>query len=89
MGRSITPKYRMEFVDSQGVKVQMCWKGKATEKSLGEWVFAYHESMKSGGCNAHIPQSLGVFPAVNKAKVIRQVDNAVVATWNAPMFMVI
>lgn len=89
MGRSITPKYRMEMTDCKGVVSLMCWKGAPNKKGLEQWVTRYHDSLKVGGVNEHLSKSLGFLPLVYHVKLVRQADNVVVSCWKAPMFMVI
>lgn len=89
MGRSYTPKYRAEMWDCRGMKTMMSWHLPVSLRSIEEYVWAYHNSMKSGGCNAHIPQSLGYVPTLNRVIIVRQSNDDVVQVWSAPSFMVI
>lgn len=104
MGRITTPPYRIEIKcsDSRYSFTPMAWRvrsnnagiradGKPTVANLDKWVTAYEDSLRPGGCNAH----LGIHSVVS-AKIIRQSDNEVVAEWirsqqrpNEPRFQVI
>jgi len=66
----------------------LIWRGKATQKRLEEYVMQYGKSLELGGANEHISKSLGYIPYPNKAILIRQSTNEVVATWQAAMFQV-
>jgi len=105
MGRSITPKYRIEYYyrqpsNGQIIQVKACWTvksnnanipadGKPTDKNVEKYVQAYNNSLKSDGVNKHVSQSLGYMPMAHKAELIEQATGNVVAKWNAPMFQVI
>ncbi|MFA5049293.1 MAG: hypothetical protein WC516_09780 [Patescibacteria group bacterium] len=89
MGKSITPKYRIE-IDYNDHRVWNCKEyGKPTEKNLIRYIELYIQSLKIGGCNEHISKMLGYMPIPNKAKIINQFTGDIVASWNAPMFMLI
>ena len=90
MGKSYTPKYRIEFWDCQGVKAQQAWRGAITKKALGEWVVKYEDSLKAGGVNFHISQMLKYIPFVEKALVVRQADGVIMTAWKfEAMFRVV
>lgn len=48
VGRSYTPKYRIEVIDNHQ-KNSMAWKGKVSDKLLEQWVLAYGRSLELGG----------------------------------------
>lgn len=102
MGRSYTPKYRLEFTTTRpGYFTPGAWEvrgrygrhsdGKPTTANLDKWVTAFEDSLRPGKPNAH----LGIFSVVT-AKIINQFTGEVVATWtrktarpNEPLFQVI
>ena len=85
MGRSITPKYRL-VLDNQ----IMIWRGKATQKELKNFVFAYAKSLEIGGCNDHVSKMLGYIPYPSEARIEYNDDfvhvNDPVAVWKAAPF---
>ena len=81
MGRSYTPKYRIEFWDCKGVKAQQAWRGSVTKKALEEWIKVYEDSLKVGGVNYHICKMLKYIPFVHKAVIIRQADQTMMTEW--------
>jgi hypothetical protein len=92
MGKSLTPKYRLEYYDStqSGMKM-IVWSvkdyGNTTEKNIGIFVHKLIESLKTGGCNDHLSKVLGFIPIPYKAQIVNQFSGEIVAVWNAPMFM--
>jgi hypothetical protein len=98
--KNTTPKYRLEFnpIPKPDRKSfygfsPMAWevksKGKPTEANIEKYVRAFVDSQKIGGCNEHLSRSAGFIQVPNRARIIRQADNQVVAEWRAPMFMAI
>lgn len=85
MGRSTTPRYRVEFTQENLAPGHVAWPdkylGKPTTESLQKWVIDFEASMRPGGCNAH----LGFHP-VTKAIVIHQKTGNTVAEWYPPAF---
>ena len=85
MGRSITPKYRVETVCVGSMNTPCAWRpeyGQPTEANLAEYVRRTNESVKPGGCNEHIGRAFGVERSmVIKATIIRQSDNTVMASY--------
>ena len=100
MGRSYTPKYRVEYRDntmfSHGVPSlypqSMAWDtkrdGKPTNANLEKWRKAYNESFNTGGVNFHASQGTGVIIHIYKAWIIEQKTGAWVTQTDAPMFEV-
>lgn len=91
MGRTITPSYRVELMEhrvgSFGPAVnRMGWDGRPTVANLERYVFAYVDSLKAGGVNAHISESLGYIPIPHSARIVRQKTGRIVASWQAAMF---
>jgi len=92
MGKSITPKYRIEIKDNSlnylDMPLAMAWNcGKPTTKKLEEYIYKLIDSYKIGGCNEHISLTLGYMPIPNKARIINQKTGDIVIEWNAPVFM--
>lgn len=83
MGRTRTPKYRLE-VDGQ----RMCWQGRATQARLLAWVRSYAASLKLGGVNQHISLALGHIPYPTRARIVNQYTGEAVAEWQAAAFEV-
>ncbi len=93
MGRTITPTYRLEMEEQRAgstspAMTRMAWKGRPTDANLERYVFAYVDSLKSGGVNVHLSESLGYMPIPHAARVVRQSTGQVVASWEAAMFQV-
>lgn len=87
MGRTSTPKYRVEVSDGKQMSL-MTWGGKPTNKRLEEWVISYGKSFEHGEVNAHVSYSLGYIPYPVYARIVDQATERVVAIWEAPKFMV-
>ena len=88
MGKTVTPKYRLVVWDGKSKSV-MSWRGQATGKRLENWIHGYINSLKPRGSNYHLSKSLGYMPIPNKANIVNQKTNTVVASWKAPKFMII
>ena len=97
MGRIVTPTYRVEVVErrtasSNPAVTRMAWdcrsKGRPTDANLERYVLAYADSLKSGGVNVHLSESLGFMPIPHSARIVRQSTGQVVASWQAAMFQV-
>lgn len=59
MGKTATPKYAMTM-HCVGIRAtDSCWRGRATEKRLREYLVAYNESLKPGGANARVGELFG------------------------------
>lgn len=75
MGKSVTPKYRVEYKDQEGKHISD-WmvkeKGKPTEENLDKWLMDLNKSFLTGGVNEHISESLGFVPAALSAKIVEQ-----------------
>lgn len=56
MGKSVTPKYRLQAVTENGAKHTFIWKGKPTKKSITKFLIDMNVSMLPGGCNAHLAE---------------------------------
>jgi len=82
-----TPTHRLELVE-HGQQLTMAWKGRVSDARLQQWIEDYIDSLKIGGCNAHISLKLGYIPIPDKAQIVHQNSGDIVATWTAPAFMV-
>jgi hypothetical protein len=93
MGRSITPKYRVEmfrrnpFTGDRVSDVE-CWKGRASDTLLESYVLRLERSYKPGEVNGHISASFGYLPAYDAARIVDQKTGQVVATWKSAPFRV-
>lgn len=88
MGRTITPKYRIELAD-RVMQNPMAWTGgRATQANLEKYIFAYAKDLEAGGVNEHIAKALGYVPYPTYARIVKQADGEVMATWKAGTFQV-
>ena len=91
MGRTTTPTYRLEISIPKARMTPMAWKskeyGKPNAANLEKYIMAFAKSLKPGGANSHITKAYGFQPPV-AARVVHQSTGNVIATWNAPAFMV-
>lgn len=79
MGRTVTPKYRVEL-EQDGFRVDpMCWNsrtdGRANAENLARFVEGFNASYRNG-VNAHLA---GLHH--HAARLVRQADDVVVAEW--------
>ena len=94
MGRSYTPVYRVEYAtNARGVHhTAMVWDckryGKPTRANLIKWREGYNKSFEPGGVNEHCSNAVGYIIWINRARIIRQKTDEVVAEFVAPMFEV-
>lgn len=90
MGRSFTPKYRIEFKDNLSPRSGwMAWEthyGKPTQANLEKWRKAMNASFQKDGCNFHVSQSSGILVHYSSAKIVRQSDGQIMAETKMPMF---
>jgi hypothetical protein len=86
MGRSTTPKYRLETWVNAGRHTPSAWEGRPTEAALRDRVCSLNESFMPGGVNGHVSQAAGEIVQVWMARIVRQSDDRVVAEWKAPPF---
>lgn len=96
MGRSVTPTYAVEMEGctpaAWHVRPSNIQKGygKPTPENLAFYVEKYINSLKPGGCNHHISKALGKMPIPNWARIVKNDGSRnVLASWNAPNFMVV
>lgn len=88
MGRTVTPKYRIESRDNMGKLSQWAWRGKVSASLLADYMDSYNASFQPSGANWHVSKALGVVAYHSAAKVINQRTGEIVATWSAPLFSV-
>jgi len=87
MGKSYTPKYRIEL-NNHGLADSFVWErsyGKPTPENIEKWVSGYIRSHFKGGANDHI----GKTPNVSSAQIVNQKTQKVVTSWRAPAFWVL
>jgi hypothetical protein len=77
MGRTITPKFRVETTTNIGYLTPFSWSGAPTPKRLADWVRGYNESFKSGGTNEQAGQCNGRTMQIMRAWIVRQTDGHV------------
>ncbi|MDP2661737.1 MAG: hypothetical protein Q8R28_13500 [Dehalococcoidia bacterium] len=105
MGRSITPKYRVEYWDQAGFH-QEVWDsrpinrpldrnrtgyGQPTQANLERWRQARNESMLPGKVNEQVSKMYGYMPHISRAQIVHNVPGkgSVVAEVRAPAFEVV
>jgi len=81
MGRSTTPKYRLEM-KIKGIWQSQAWEGKPTNLRLAQYRDGYNQSLKKGGANEH----LGTNYWATDARIVRQSTNEIVVNFTAPSF---
>jgi hypothetical protein len=89
MGKSVTPKYRIESRDNQGKFAVWAPKVRATPKALAEYMDDYNRSFLPGGVNWHVSKACGVVVYHSSAKLINQSTGEIVASWSASPFQVL
>jgi hypothetical protein len=97
MGRSYTPKYRVEYRDNTmnrlGTDRILSYDakryGKPTDAKAEDLRRALNKSFNVGGVNWHVSEAAGVVVSVNRLRIINQRSGQVVAESNAPMFEVV
>lgn len=88
MGKSFTPKYRIEFHSNTNMTAA-AWKGQDVFiDRLEAHVRHLNESFRPGGVNAHVADGLGFIPYISRARIVRQSDDQMVTEWTAPAFEV-
>lgn len=99
MGRSYTPKYRLEYRDNSLACRKnphyfhwMCLPagfGVPTERKLSEYRRALNTSFAPGGVNDHVSEGAGFVIHVGRVRAVEQKTGRVVAETVAPMFEVV
>lgn len=87
MGRTVRLKYRIEANDTKGAW-RTGWRGRATDRRLGEYCQSVDESMKVGGVNEHVSKSIGFIPIILGARIVNQDTGETVATYQRVAFQV-
>ncbi len=96
MGKTITPKYRVEFRDNDrnawSIFKRQIWDckayGKPTAKNLATWREKMNTSFDNGGVNFHISKAAGFIVYISHAKIVSQKSGEIVAEYTMPMFEV-
>jgi hypothetical protein len=93
MGRSITPKYRIDEKNRLGNWYPFAaWdvksNGKVTKASLENYRVALNASYQAGGVNAHIGKAVGYIPHHASLRLVEQKTGRVVCETHMPMFEV-
>lgn len=86
-GRVSTPAYRIEYKAAGGVHhTPGAWRidadGKPTPENLAKHIAHLNASFGPGGSNARVGELHGEAGQIVSAKIIRQSDDSVVATWS-------
>jgi hypothetical protein len=89
MGRSITPKYRVETITNSGRLTPFPWSGLVSQKRLEDWRATMNKSFSAGGVNFHVSEALGVIYHISEATIVRQSDGRVMCAVKAPLFEVL
>lgn len=90
MGRSTTPRYRLELKGTGGTFPPQSWNKRAggpltpTDAELRRWVESFEASTRKGGSNAHLGPTV-----IWSAQVVRQKDGQVIARYSGPLFAVV
>ena len=89
MGKSITPKYRLE-IDGQKQGWLVKEYGKPTKKNLEKYVYDYAKSLEFGGINHHISRMLKYIPYPNYARIVLNKPSGygdiLIVDWKAHIF---
>ena len=94
MGTSYIPTYRVEYRDStmhrhaasKWLTYDYKRHGKPTDAKAEDMRKMLNTSFAPGGVNFHASKATGVLIHVNRLKIVRQADNAVMGEAVAPMF---
>lgn len=81
MGKTITPKYRVEIKHAGMNSTPAAWNGRATTARLEKYIEDYNESILNGGVNEHLGTRFGEGAKAISGKIIRQSDGVEVAAW--------
>lgn len=92
MGRSFTPKYRIESMEWApgvgGYTGSYAWDGKRhgapSIEAASKWREAMNKSFEAGGTNAHLAGT-----RIGSVKLVRQSDAKLMAEYTPPMFQVV
>lgn len=92
MGRSTTPKYRVEAIFFDGTRTRGAWQvrsnvghsdGKPCDINLSRWAADLEASTQPGGANAHLQPIV-----VASACIVEQATSRIVAQYRGPSFVV-
>jgi hypothetical protein len=89
MGRSVTPKFRVEYKTNDGREAVMCWNDPlhADAETLEHWRVTMNKSFQPGGVNGHL--STKAVLHITSARLVHQKTGKTVATATMPMFEVV
>lgn len=86
MGKTITPKYRVDFQRKSNWLVFSSWNskqaGKPSVENLIKFREKYNASLKKGGCNEHI----GIAGMVGNLRIVDQKLNFTLVKITGPLF---
>lgn len=82
MGKTITPKYRIEYFTVGGYAGPAVWRGLPTKARLLGHLRELNRSYEPGGVNAHLRAAHPTFRH-RGACIVRQADNTTVAEVDA------
>jgi hypothetical protein len=97
MGTTYTPPFRIEYRDQAGwhrrawesrVHRPYCGLGRPSDEKAEQWRKEMNASFQPGGTNEHI-RIRGTVPHISQVRIVRQLDQAVVARAIAPLFEVV
>lgn len=66
----------------------ICWSGKPSQPKLEDWRTRTNASYRTGGCNAHVAEAIGMEPHIFWARLVHQKTNRVVCETTMPAFEV-
>ena len=91
MGRITTPPYRIEFTCVGSVQTPAVWRvkgsgqlpgyGSPNNANLAKYMAFTNASYLPGGCNEHVTKAFGQGAIPVAARIVRQADGEIVATW--------
>lgn len=87
MGKSITPKYRVEYSTNRGSHSMMAWRGRVSQERLEQWRKDYNHSFQPGQINGQYAPGATVIH-INYARIVRQSDGQLMTETTMPMFEV-
>lgn len=95
MGKIIIPTFRIEtsfisYVSKRKEILSTAWKvkeyGTPSATNIKKWIDAMNASMQQGGSNAHLKNGQSDY---SSAKIIRQSNNEIVASFSYPSFVTV
>ena len=91
MGRTTTPKYRLEYLDNSrsGIAVHVYdarHYGKPTPESVEKWAVDFAKSQEIGQVNEHLSKASGYIRVPHYGRIVNQWTGVTAAEWKAPQF---